>query len=83
MHKPPRFIFTIDHLTDENMMFFGWVVTHELDGFRLYRREHDGEEVLVANDPPRWFMVDDPNDAQQMADGDILLGPDRSGHSTR
>lgn len=75
MHNPPRFIFTVDHLSDEQLTFFGWVVADEDDEFKLYRRMHDGEQQVVQNDTPRWFVVDDVNDAQQMSDGQIIVGP--------
>lgn len=76
MHNAPRFIFTIDHLTDDQLTFFGWVVVDEDDEFKMYRRMHDGDQQVVQKSPPRWFMVDDVNDAQQMSTGGIIVGPE-------
>jgi hypothetical protein len=76
MHRAHRFIFTVDHMTDEQLSFFGWVAVEEWPDFKLYRRMHDGEEQMVSNETPRRFVVDDVNDAQQMSAGGFMTGPD-------
>jgi len=70
-----KFVITIDHLDDEELGFFGWYVTAENDEFKLYRREYDGEQQVVQNASPRYFVLDDPNDAQQLCRGTIITGP--------
>jgi len=74
--KNPKFIFTIDHLDDQKMSFFGWLVEDRNDEFTLYRRHYDGEQVVVQNESPRWFVTDDVNDAEQMSSGVIIIGPE-------
>ena len=71
-----RFIFSIEHLTEENINFFGWYEIEREGSVALYRRIYDGDEQYVHDGPPRYFCVDDYNDAQSMCDGHIVIGPE-------
>lgn len=75
-HNPKRFIFRIDHLTEEQINFFGWYEVERKGAVAVYRRMYDGEEQYVHDGPPRHFCVDDYNDAQAMCDGHIVIGPE-------
>lgn len=77
MNSRPKFIVRIDHLTDDELVFFGWQCVAKDSEFSLYYRVHDGERQVVTNDPPRFFVTDDYNDAVQMSrDRDtIMRGP--------
>jgi hypothetical protein len=69
------FIVRVDHLSDEQLVFFGWQREHEGDEFSVYRHMREGTDAIVSNLPPRYLPVDDVNDAQQMSRGKIILGP--------
>lgn len=56
-------------------MFFGWQCVERDDEFCIYQRVYDGELQVIANDPPRWFVADDYNDAVAMSEGTVILGP--------
>jgi hypothetical protein len=75
---PNRYFFSIDHLTEEQLEFFGWYEVDRDGVVSLYVRPYDGEEQYVHDGPPRWFWVDDYNDAQSMSLGGIVKGPDNS-----
>lgn len=77
--KAINFIFTIDHLTEEQINLFGWYEVDREGEVAVYRRMHDGHEQYVYDGPPRLFCVDDYNDAQQMCDGSVVIGPEQ-GH---
>ena len=72
-----RWIIRVDHLGDSELALFGWIRIADDGEFSLYQRPWDGEQQVVSNEPPRWLIVDDYNDAQQMsADGGrIMQGP--------
>lgn len=78
--NPRRFIFTIDHLTEEQLNFFGWFQVDRSASVAVYRRLHDGHEQYVFDGPPRWFCTDDYNDAQSMSQGTIVFGPEPDLH---
>jgi hypothetical protein len=71
-----RWIIRVDHLSDDDLAFYGWIRVAEDEEFGLYVRPHDGERQVVSNDPPRWFVVEDYNDAVYMSDGRIITAPD-------
>lgn len=69
------FIVRVDHLTDDQLTFFGWIRTHQGDEFSTYRCFHNGEEQVVSNGLPRYMVIDDVNDAQFMSLDKIITGP--------
>jgi hypothetical protein len=75
-----NFVVRIDHLSDEQLEFFGWVRAHFGPTFSLYWNPRYNEYQPVQNDIPRVLVVDDYNDAVQMA-GDYgdwsILQPQR------
>lgn len=56
----------VDHLTDDQLVFFGWYRVHTGEEFSVYYCPRYGESQVVQNTPPRRIIVDDPNDAQTM-----------------
>ena len=69
------FAVDVSHLTDEELMFFGWAITKETEDFFIYQLIHTGEEQIVSKRLPRLLIVDDVNDAQQMSVGGFLSIP--------
>jgi hypothetical protein len=73
-----NFIVRIDHLTDEQLSFFGWEMIDKGNTYSLYWNARYNESQPVSNDPPRFIIVDDWNDAQYMSRGGSLIkGPQR------
>lgn len=74
-----NFVVRIDHLTDRQLEFFGWMNIRKGEEFSLYWSPHYNETQPVANEPPRYIVVDDVNDAMQMSDDGedqpIIAGP--------
>jgi hypothetical protein len=71
-----NFIVKVDHLSDEQLAFYGWVRIDEGAEFSLYWSPRYNETQPVSNDPPRFLVVDDWNDAQYMGlDHDVITGP--------
>jgi len=70
-----RFFVRIDHLTDNDLAFFGWVRVADDGEFGLFSRPRDGEQVVISNDPPRYIVIDDVNDAQAMSKGMFIIAP--------
>ena len=73
-----NFIVNIDHLSDRELSFFGWVKVDDGDEFSLYWNPRYNEFQPISNDPPRMMLVDDYNDAHAMAqdeERDIIEGP--------
>lgn len=73
----PRFSINIDHLSEEQLNFFGWYEVDRSGPIGAYRRMHDGAEQYIHDGPPRRMFVDDYNDAQQMSqkDDEIVIAP--------
>ncbi len=57
----------LDGLTQADLEFFGYQLVAQGDEFELYR-DYRGDEHIVHRRGVRYLLVDDPNDAQQMAD---------------
>jgi hypothetical protein len=73
-----NFIVRIDHLNDEQLSFFGWILVDKGEDFSTYWSPRYNEEQPVSNFPPRYLIVDDWNDAQYMVGGaSITKGPQR------
>lgn len=66
-----RWFVTIDHLTDEQLSFFGFTLVLENDEFKVYRH-YSGEDHIVRKAGPRFLLVDDINDAVAMAATRVL-----------
>ena len=77
-HNRTRFIFRIDHLSEAEINLFGWYEVERKGSVAVYRRMYDGEEQYVYDGSPRYFCVDDYNDAQAMCDGNIVVGPENT-----
>lgn len=70
------YIVQIDHLTDSQLEFFGWIKVDEGDEFSTYWSPRYNEHQLVENKPPRFLIVDDWNDAINMdGGGDVTNAP--------
>ena len=72
-----NFIVNIEHLTDDQLCFFGWIRLDSGNEFSLYWNPRYNEIQPVSNDPPRTMIVDDWNDAQYMSRGGrpLTTGP--------
>ncbi len=58
------FFVRIDHLTENDLAFFGFRLDDENDEFKLYVC-HRGHQYVVKKDDP-YLFVEDVNDASQM-----------------
>jgi hypothetical protein len=68
----------VDHLTDEELSFFGWEVIDRGNEYSAYWNARYNEVQPVSNGPPRFIVVDDLNDARNMSRGGFLItGPYR------
>jgi hypothetical protein len=73
-----NFIVRIDHLSEDQLCFFGWVRIDSGEEFSLYWNPRYNETQPVANTPPRYLIIDDLNDATFMSRGKpIIQGPIR------
>lgn len=73
-----NYIVRIDHLTDDNLSFYGFEKISAGAEFSLYMNVRYNEMQPVSNDPPRYIIVDDWNDAMHMSrDGELINGPKR------
>jgi len=73
-----NFIVRIDHLSDQQLEFFGWIKVDTGAEFSLYWNPRYNETQSVSNDPPRYLVVDDVNDAGQIGGGGTVInGPIR------
>jgi hypothetical protein len=69
------FFVRIDHLSNDELSFYGWEIVDEGGEFSTYWNARYNEFQPVANDSPRYIVVDDWNDAQAMSRGPIIAGP--------
>lgn len=74
-----NYIVRIDHLSDDQLSFYGFEKVHSGPEFSLYLNVRYDEMQPVSNVSPRYIIVDDWNDAQYMADddADVVTGPRR------
>lgn len=70
-----RFIVRVDDKDDDELAFFGWQCVAKGDEFSSYERPYDGERQIISNIAPRYMVLDDYNDATQLSNGAIILGP--------
>lgn len=73
-----NFIVRIDHLSDQELEFFGWVRVHSGGEFSTYWSPRYDEFQPVSNGSPRYLIIDDWNDAQAMSLGignTVIEGP--------
>ena len=69
------YLVEVSHLSDAQLTFYGW---HKVSGnatFGKYWSARYNETQVVQNNPPRFLVVDDFNDAQQMSNGTVIAGP--------
>jgi hypothetical protein len=72
------FFVRVDHLTDEKLSFFGWELIDKGNKYSAYWNARYNEIQPVSNDAPRFIVVDDWNDAQNMSrGGSLITGPPR------
>jgi hypothetical protein len=72
------FFVRVDHLTDEELSFFGWELIDKGSEYSSYWNARYNEIQPVSNDPPRFIVVDDWNDARNMSrGGSLITGPHR------
>jgi hypothetical protein len=71
-----RWYVCIDHLTDDQLEFYGWYKTRETDEFIAYARPYGAEQQIVDKLGRRFLLVDDFNDAMQMKGELIIKAPD-------
>ena len=77
-----NFIVDVSHLTDDQLVFFGWVLVEKDEEFSLCWNPRYNETQPVTNAKPRYLIVDDWNDASSMSGGwdsaeEIIKGPTR------
>ena len=75
-----NFVVNVDHLNDQQMSFFGWLNVDQGEEFSVYWNPRYNEFQVVSNDPPRYLIIDDWNDAKFMSlggDKPIREGPSR------
>jgi len=72
------FFVRVDHLTDEELSFFGWELIDKGNEYSAYWNARYNEIQLVSNEAPRFIVVDDLNDARNMSrGGSLITGPRR------
>lgn len=74
----PRFSIKIDHLSPDQLNWFGWYEIDRKGPVGLYIRYRDGAMQYIHDGPPKRMLVDDVNDAQQMSESgsEIVVTPD-------
>lgn len=76
MMRVERYLVRVDHLSDQQLNFFGWFREAEGEEFSIYWHPHSDERQPVSNVSPRYLVVDDWNDAEYMSDGEeIVVAP--------
>lgn len=72
------FIIRVDHLSDAQLAFFGFIRVDTGDVFSTYIEPSTLEQHVIPNSGPRYLAVDDVNDAVAMSapDAPIIIGPD-------
>ena len=69
-----RWYVTIDHLTDDQLEFIGYVLIKENDEFKVYR-DYSGTEHIVSRRGTPYLYVDDINDAAAIRSGKVVPAP--------
>ena len=73
------FIVEISHLDEDQLAFFGWVITSETDDFSIYIHVRTGDEQIVSKSGRKYLVVEDVNDARQMSrNGNIVSVPSKN-----
>jgi hypothetical protein len=62
-----NFCVRIDHLSDQELSFFGWEKVQSDQEFGTYWNARYNEFQPVSETEPRYLVVDDWNDAQSMS----------------
>ncbi len=69
---------SIDHLSDDQLEFFGWYLVRENEEFAVYGKGGYGDNEQVVAKSKKFLLVEDHNDAQQMGDYLIKAPPKRN-----
>ncbi len=69
------FVIEISHLDDNQLLFYGWLISKETTNYLVYVHVRTGEEQMVSKVSPKYLLIDDVNDARQMSAGDIIVMP--------
>ena len=70
-----RWYVGIDHLSDEELEFFGWYRSRENDAFIVYERAYGDDSQIVSKSGGKFMFVDDYNDALLMKADKIIFAP--------
>lgn len=70
-----NFFVRVDHLSDGELSFYGWEMVDKGPEFSTYWNARYNEFQLVSNNPPRYLVIDDWNDAQSISQGMVISGP--------
>lgn len=76
MKRRDRWYVCIDHLSDDELEFYGWYKIRESDEFVIYQRPYGAEQQIIDKDGGKKFLlVDDFNDAMQMKGAMVIQAP--------
>ena len=76
MKRRDRWYVCIDHLSDDELEFYGWYKVQENDEFVVYQRPYGSEQQVIDKaGAPRFLLVDDINDAMQMKGSMVIQAP--------
>jgi hypothetical protein len=70
-----RWYVSIDHLSDEELEFFGWYRVREDDQFIVYERAYGDDPQIVSKSGEKFIYVEDYNDAVRMKAGTVIVAP--------
>jgi hypothetical protein len=70
-----KFIVRIDHLSNDELSFYGWELVDVGAEFSTFWNARYNEFQPVSNEPPRYIVIDDWNDAQSMGRGKVIAAP--------
>lgn len=70
-----RWYVSVDHLTDDELEFFGWYRSRENSDFIVYERAYGDEPQIVSKSGERFLYVDDYNDAVRMKSDTVIFAP--------
>ena len=70
-----RWYVSVDHLSDEELEFFGWYRARENDDFIVYERAYGVDPQIVSKQGGKFIFVDDYNDANRMKAETVIFAP--------
>lgn len=68
------FYVSIDHLTDEQLAFFGYTLVEEDEDMQVYRY-YDGSIHVIERNGRRFMWVEDVNDAVALSSSEMVHFP--------